>query len=207
MINYKTSIQELYDIFPLDTDDKYEELYHKLYKVTYYVVGKMYDHVESYDSRIISHDVAARIVMRFKTESTYHINCWPTVIKLYIKEQYREQFPRGLVLVGASKHDEDTEAIFHNNSIQYDMDSFIDMKSSTSNSFKIVKQVMDKLPFKMESQRAIIERAIIMSVTTGESFLNVLDEKSRRTAQAYAGMIRTILRNNKENGLISSRKL
>jgi hypothetical protein len=87
------------------------------------------------------------------------------------------------------------------------MDSFIDMKSSTSNSFKIVKQVMDKLPFKMESQRAIIERAIIMSVTTGESFLNVLDEKSRRTAQAYAGMIRTILRNNKENGLISSRKL
>lgn len=207
MINYKASLQELHEIFPLDTDEKYETLYHKINEIALYMVGKLYNHVESYDAKVIAHDVAAKIVMRYKTDSTYNVICWPTVIKFSIQEQYRDQFPKQMVLVGVSKHDEDAEAIFHNNSIQYDLDGFIDMKSSTSNSFRIVKQIMDKLPFSMEDQRAIIERAIIMSVTTGESFLSVLDEKHRRIAQSYAGMVRTILRNNKENGLISSREL
>lgn len=182
----------------LDQSQKLKD-FDSMYEHTYSVaktLGKKYDSLNKSELCELAHDVATSIVMNFLNDPEYKVESWFGLIKVLLKQYYREKFyayNRCEELVDYTE--------IKSNSIQYNTNQIIDMNSAMKKALHDIRMILHTLPFQRNC-KIIYERFIIFSLVFGDNILDVLDDIPQKFSRSCYSRIRSKLRYLRTQGLL-----
>ena len=207
MIDYQVAIKNLSSIKDLSTDDGLIALFENVSSAVTSLVGFKYNRLDKSDAEDIGNRIAVELVDRVKREPTFKVKSWPAYLDLLIKDVYKKEYKYYGQLFSISQISTDTEeesdiVIPYN---EFDTDSLVDFKSSVESLYKKYQKLVNNTLLESEDLNNLIERIVVHSVTIDESILNVLSEPYRRIAKANYAILRSLVKNYKQEGLLVSR--